>query len=285
MNLKKSVALATATAIVGIAIPNEVDATHSDKTVFIDVGHGGHDNGSTHSVYIEDDINLQIANKVQKELEKERIKVQLSRQKDKYLSLSKRAQMSNMSGADLFLSIHQNGSDNSQANGLETLYMGNNKELANIVQQNLIESTGANNRGAKYSNLQVLRENELPAVLVECGFISNATEGYKLSTQAYQEKLADGIVEGIKEYFELQDGKSGVSNYNSIDNSSYNQSSDLNYKSALNNVNIMSDRDKNSNVIETLPAGTKVKVIDTKFDWHKIEYNGQIGYVSGVYVK
>ena len=50
-------------------------------------------------------------------------------------------------------------------------------------------------------------------------------------------------------------------------------------------VNIMSDRGKNFSIIGTLPQGTKVKVIDTKFDWHKIEYNGRYGYVSGVYVK
>lgn len=54
---------------------------------------------------------------------------------------------------------------------------------------------------------------------------------------------------------------------------------------ALNTVNIMSDRGKNFSIIGTLPQGTKVKVIDTKFDWHKIEYNGRYGYVSGVYVK
>lgn len=272
MTLKKRKIISAIALILisSIAIPNTIYAKGNTKTVFIDVGHGGYDNGSAHNGYVEDNISLQISKEVAKKLGENKIGVKLSREKDKYLSLSKRTEMANKSGADLFVSIHQNASDLKSPNGIETLYMGENKELAKTIQENVVETTNANDRGHKKSNLQVLRDNELPAVLIECGFISNPDEGYKLSTKAYQEKLAEGIVQGIKEYLNLETNIR-------VDKSKY--------KTTLNKVNVMSDRDKNSKIIGTLPKGTRVEVIDSKFDWLKIKYNERIGYVSGVYVK
>ena len=86
----------------------------------------------------------------------------------------------------------------------------------------------------------------------------------------------------IQVYYFNINNKNNVNTSNST-NSTQNDNSKL--ATALNTVNIMSDRGKNFSIIGTLPQGTKVKVIDTKFDWHKIEYNGRYGYVSGVYVK
>lgn len=127
----------------------------------------------------------------------------------------------------------------------------------------------------------MLRDNKKTSILLECGFISNPSEAYKLNTAEYQNKLVDGIVLGVKKYFNINN-KNNVNTSNST-NSTQNDNSKL--ATALNTVNIMSDRGKNFSIIGTLPQGTKVKVIDTKFDWHKIEYNGRYGYVSGVYVK
>lgn len=273
MALKKSIIISALSIalIAGATIHSTVYGNPAVNTVFIDVGHGGRDNGSAHNRYVEDEMNLQISKIVAKKLKKQNINVEISREKDEYLSLSERTEMANKSDADLFVSIHQNASDNADAYGIETMYMGENAELAKTMQQNLISTTNANNRGHKEANLQVLRDNTLPAVLVECGFISNPNEGYKLSTVAYQEKVADGIVNGVMEYL-------GLENKNTAKDSSE-------FRTALNKVNVMSDRDKKSKVLGTLPEGTKVEVIDEKFDWLKIKYNGQIGYVSGVYVK
>ena len=277
MGLNKNIIIsAISLALIAcVAVPNMIYSNTTTHTVFIDVGHGGHDNGSAHNRYVEDEINLQISKMVAKKLENQNIKVEISREKDEYVSLAKRTEMANRSQADLFVSIHQNGSNNKNAHGVETMYMGNNAALAKIMQQSLINSTNANNRGPKKANLQVLRDNTLPAVLVECGFISNINEGYKLSTVAYQEKVANGIVNGILKYLNINNNRTTINT----------SGSSSNYKTALNSVEIMSDRDKNSKVLGTLPKGTKVEVINEKFDWLKIKYNGQIGYVSGVYVK
>ena len=177
---------------------------NTKKSVFIDVGHRGYDNGSYYNDNAEDSLNLNISQLVAKKLEKYNVKVYLNRQDDAFLSLSERTNMANKSKADLFVSIHQNASEDKEPNGIETIYMNNNKEIAEIFQHNLLEITGANDRGVKSSNLQVLRDNELPAILIECGFLSNPTEGYKLSTFEYQDKLSDAIVKSIKEYLNLE---------------------------------------------------------------------------------
>lgn len=258
--------IASASILTTILASNFIISNAASYKVFIDAGHGGKDNGSTHNGYFEDAINLQIAQKLEDKLIDEGIKVEMSRDDDSYISLSKRAIKSNNSDADMFISIHQNASLNKNANGIETYYMGaKNKDLATTIHKSVVNYTNANDRNIKTKNLQVLRDNQKPSILLECGFISNSSEGYKLSTDEYQDKVVDGIVDGIKKYFNI----SGSSKYATV----------------LNTVNIMSNRGKNFKVIGTLPKGTKVKVIDTKFDWHKIEYNGRYGYVSGVYVK
>jgi len=250
--------------------------------VFIDAGHGGKDNGASYKGYLEDTINLQIASKLKNRLVNEGLEVEMSRNDDTYLSLSERTIKSNKSDANIFISIHQNAASSKSANGIETYYLGNrNKKLANAIHNSVINSTNAKDRKVREGNFQVLRDNKKVSILLECGFISNPSEGYKLSTAEYQNKLVDGIVDGVKNYF-------NINNKNTINTSSstnHTQNNSSKFATALNTVNIMSNRGKNFNVIGTLPQGTKVKVIDTKFDWHKIEYNGKYGYVSGVYVK
>ncbi|MGL6108316.1 N-acetylmuramoyl-L-alanine amidase [Romboutsia sp.] len=272
---KKFKSIALVFTMLGIIASSYTQVNASEHKVLIDPGHGGKDNGSSHNFYIEDQINLQIANKLRDALEKEGINVEMTREDDTYLSLSQRAAKSNKSYADIFISIHQNASVNPSANGVETYYMNDsNKELANYIHKNVLEETNAKDRNVRYGNLQVLRDNKKPSILLECGFISNKNEGYRLSTKAYQVKLVNGIAKGIKEYL----------NRNST-NSSVNNQYTLNNAVCLNNVKVMSDRGKSFDVLGTLEKGTKVEVIDTKFDWHKIKYNGRYGYVSSVYVK
>lgn len=261
-------------------------ANASGYKVIVDPGHGGKDNGSAYSGHIEDSINLQIANKVTNKLRAEGIAVEMTREDDTYVSLSKRAIKSNNSDADLFISIHQNASENSNANGVETYYIGNsNKKLAKSIHKNVLANTQAKDRYVRKGNLQVLRDNQKPSILLECGFISNNNEGYKLSTKAYQEKIADGVVEGIKDY--LYSNNSSSQDKNDNKNQHANDDKEVLYgkKTVLNDVNVMSGRGNNFNTIGTLEKGAKVEVIDTKFDWHKIKYKDGYGYVSGVYVK
>lgn len=248
-------------------------ASAQSYTVFIDAGHGGRDNGSSYSDRIEDRINLQIANKVEEKLEKRGIDVITSREEDKYVSLNERTRKSNLSDADVFVSIHQNAAEDTTAKGIETFYYNESDEdLAKEMQNSVLDLTNGHDRGYKKGNLQVLRDNKVPAVLVECGFISSTDEGHKLNTSGYQDSVADGIVEGI-------------TNYLNIDNS-VKPKVDKNTAVVLENgVNIRSGRGSMYNCIGKLSKGETVEVVDTKFDWHKIKYNGGYGYVSNVYVK
>ncbi len=240
--------------------------------VFIDPGHGGRDNGSVYDSYLEDKLNLEIAKKVEVKLKEDGINVIMSREDDTFVSLKERTKASNESKADLFVSIHQNAAEVREASGIETYYRKDNEELAKAIQKNLLESTKGNDRGVRTKNLEVLRDNEIPAVLVECGFISNKSEGYKLNTKEYQEKVADGIVKGIKSYLGINEVKSSKSSIKTA--------------TVLNNgVKVRRGRGLVFNTIGELKAGTKVTIIDTMHDWHKINYGYGYGYVSGVYVK
>ena len=170
--------------------------------VFIDAGHGGRDNGASHNGYVEDVINLQIANKLKNKLINEGLEVEMSRTSDTSLSLSERAAKSNNSDADIFISIHQNASSNPSVNGIETYYLGNrNKALATAVHNSIINSTNANDRSVREANFQVLRENNKVSILLECGFISNPEEETMLNTESYKEKMVDAIYKGILLYF------------------------------------------------------------------------------------
>lgn len=265
-SLKKSI---LSVILAGIFISTSTISNAQGYKVFIDPGHGGRDNGSSHNGYLEDQLNLQIAKKVEAKLKEEGISVEMSRDTDKYVSLSDRNIKANNSGADLFISIHQNAGFTSDASGIETYYLNDNDILAKNLQDSLVDYTNARDRGIKTKNLQVLRDSKIPAVLLECGFISNKTEGYRLSTKDYQEKIADGIVDGIKTYF-------GINN----------NSKTSNIGMALNHgVAVKSDRGSMFETIGYLSAGTKVQIIDTKYDWHKIKYGNSYGYVSAVYVK
>ena len=151
--------------------------------VFIDAGHGGKDNGSSHNGYLEDVLNLQIAQKLKNKLINEGFEVEMSRNNDTYLSLSDRTIKSNNSDANIFISIHQNAASTTSANGIETYYLGDkNKKLANAIHKSIINSTNANDRNVREANFQVLRDNKKTSILLECGFISNPSEAYKLNT-------------------------------------------------------------------------------------------------------
>ena len=122
------------------------------------------------------------------------------------ITLKKRCDIANEADADIFVSIHLNSCDNSKANGIETLrYNKSSKKatvLANEVQRSLIFHTQAMDRGVKERNdLYVLKHTDMPAILIEVGFISNNTEALKLSDdEEYRNKIVTAIAEGIKSY-------------------------------------------------------------------------------------
>lgn len=183
------------------------------STIVVDIGHGGSDKGTINSRYtgsvLEKDINLDIGTKLINKLSAiEGIEVIPTRVDDSFISLRERAEIGNENNADVFISIHCNATSdgNSDVEGIETYYYkedNNSKLLADKVQENMIRSLNKNDRGVKKENYQVLRESENPAILVECGFLTNELEREQLSDDVYQDILVSAIVRGIMEYMDM----------------------------------------------------------------------------------
>ena len=172
------------------------------KLVILDAGHGGKDGGAVNGTKHESVAALAIAKKVGDQLNKKGVSVKFTRTKDKYVSLEERCRISNECGADVFVSIHLNAAENKAAHGVETWRYENvgaeTKALADNVQTELIAATGWRNRGVKTTTtLYVLKHTKAPAVLIECGFISNDGEAKNLFAEKYQNKIAAAIAEGV----------------------------------------------------------------------------------------
>ncbi len=172
--------------------------------VFLDPGHGGGDPGATWYGFAEKVANLDIALRVKSKLEANGFEVAMSRTSDIKRSLDEIVSIANSSGADIFVSIHNNASLSVYSHGTETYWCANgvsgSSQLANLIQSNTISSAGRANRGVKTANFKVIKYTTMPAALIECAFMSNQTENDLLKTDAFREKLAIGIFNGIKEF-------------------------------------------------------------------------------------
>lgn len=175
--------------------------------VIIDPGHGGEDEGCGRNGILEKDINLQLALALQDKLKGRGYEVLLTRAQDCTLSLEERVEIANATNADIFISIHQNAYEGEKASGMETWYSSeasgkDSSRLAKLLHNYLIEETDASDRGLQEDEeLKVIREVKMPACLVETGFLSNKAERELLTDEAYQEKIVEGIAEGIELYF------------------------------------------------------------------------------------
>jgi N-acetylmuramoyl-L-alanine amidase len=206
------------------------------RTIMIDPGHGGEDVGTLgYRGSQEKKFTLDVAVRVEKLLRASGFDTLMTRRRDNYVSLEDRSELANASDADIFVSIHFNSSKpNTQARGIETYCLtpmglastgssirrrlgigsfgaepGNqfdpyNMTLAYYVQLKLLALIPeADDRGIRNARFFVIKATERPSILIESGFLSNSTEEKRILTTAYREKLATGIVEGIKQYASL----------------------------------------------------------------------------------
>lgn len=194
-----------------IKLVKKADQTEEkEKIVVIDAGHGGSDGGAGRDFdgeyKKEKDINLAVAKKTVDILKSNGVKVEMTRTGDTYPTLTERSDFANGLDAAVFVSIHSNSASTEAPNGIEVYYSVQNngddygvtsKELADKVLSALIAHTEANNRKVKTENHVVTRTSQMPAVLVEVGFITNDEEMKNLLDADYQYKLASGIAEGI----------------------------------------------------------------------------------------
>lgn len=175
--------------------------------IFVDAGHGGADEGCAREGIQEKMINLAIAKLVQSKLEDLGYDVVMAREDDTYIAKEERVQAANESQADLYISIHQNSSEATDVQGIEVWYDGtdtnrDSKRFAQLIWQQALRHTGAEIRELRDdAGFHVTGSTTMPACLIETGFLSNADERSKLVTPEYQEKIAEGIVQGIEYYF------------------------------------------------------------------------------------
>lgn len=170
------------------------------KTIVLDPGHGGSDQGassSTPSKSLEKNYTLKTAKELKKLLNKEGAHVKMTRSIDKYVSLDDR----NIKG-DAFISIHNDALDSSNANGVTVYWFKDKQEsLAQTLNSAIQKKSLLTNRGSRQQNYQVLRQTDIPAVLLELGYISNPTDESMINDQLHRQVVEQAIVDGLKQYF------------------------------------------------------------------------------------
>src|SRR5215211_1169868 len=170
-------------------------------TVIVDAGHGGKDSGAYRRYGPpEKMVTLDVAQRLERKLPESQVKTVMTRDSDVFIPLNDRVAMENKQKRAVFVSIHFNDSRKRRTHGFETYYhSGASFDLANGIQQKLMTIPNSANGGVHTANFRVLRLANCPAVLVECGYLSNRSEGNQARDWEYRELLADRIAEAIVE--------------------------------------------------------------------------------------
>ena len=160
--------------------------------IVLDAGHGGKDAGANHGDLYEKDINLAVAKKTKALLSEAGYKVKMTREDDTYAALSDRVAFANRRNAKVFVSIHCNSSEDGSGNGIETFYAEsknwNSEKLAESIQTNIVNATGAKDREVKTADYAVILGTDMSAALVEVGFLTDKNERTLLQNEDYQQR-------------------------------------------------------------------------------------------------
>jgi len=181
----------------------------SKQLIVIDPGHGGFDIGAEVETVKEKALALQTAILVKQYLHDKGYRVILTRSRDVFVSLKKRTAIANDTKSKLFVSIHFNAFKGTDVKGIEIYYYNRgskwrqdaSKKLAQAVLSGLIATTHTASRGIKTGNFHVIRETNMPAILIEGGFLTNQQERNNLKDKKYVEKMARSISDAIDKYF------------------------------------------------------------------------------------
>lgn len=171
-------------------------------TVILDPGHGAHDRGAAIGYVFEKHLALDTARRVEQLLRAQGIKVIMTRSRDVFIPLPDRAAAGNRYRNSIFVSLHYNYSRGGGGSGVEAYYhYSSSYSLAAYIQAYLVQRTRMSNRGVKRASFHVIRNTvRNPAVLIECGFVSNSTERSRMMTGEFRAKIAEGIAAGIVAY-------------------------------------------------------------------------------------
>lgn len=171
--------------------------------VCVDAGHGGDDRGAFSHGYAEDDIALDVALALEGELCALGCRVYMTRRKDRTVSLASRSRHANLHDCDRFVSVHCNAALTAQPSGIETWHFPASRKghnLAESVQQAMASAFPAQaDRGVRAANFAVLRLTNMPAALVELGFITNPRDRRRLTDEHWQQEAARAIARGVVE--------------------------------------------------------------------------------------
>jgi len=188
------------------------------RKIAIDAGHGGNDAGAIGPTGVmEKDVTLKVALELRRLLEAEGAEVIMTRDTDKTVSekgakasdieeLGARCDVGNRAGAEIFISIHADSFTRPEARGTTGYYYGKStsgrgQKLADCIRRNLVEQLGTPSRGTQPCNFYVVKNTDMPATLIELGFISNKDEEKLLDSKEGVQKAAHGILDGIEDYF------------------------------------------------------------------------------------
>ena len=168
-------------------------------TVVIDPGHGGFDPGGIPGQRVPEKImTLDVSLRLKPLLEKAGYKVVLTRKSDVFVPLGERVAMANSYPNSIFVCVHFNSATRSGANGIETyFYSTESAPLAASIHSAVVGGAPSENRGVRRRGYFVLRKTTVPAVLIECGFLTNPTEAQYAQSSDYRQKLAQEIARGI----------------------------------------------------------------------------------------
>jgi N-acetylmuramoyl-L-alanine amidase len=185
----------------GPATTGKKDTSKTFTTVVVDAGHGGKDSGAYRRFGgAEKTATLDVAKRLNQKLRESQLKTVMTRSSDVFIELDERVAIENRQKNSIFVSIHFNDSRRRAIHGFETYYnSAASRTLADRVQGKLMTIPHSLNRGVHFANFRVLRLAVYPAVLVECGFLSNRREGGEARDSEYRELLADRIAEAIVE--------------------------------------------------------------------------------------
>ncbi len=169
-------------------------------TVVIDAGHGGYDRGGIPGQRVsEKDMTLDVAQRLKKVLAANGYRAVMTRDSDVFVPLGTRVAIANSYSNAIFVSIHFNSAKRSGAGGIETyFYDRDSLQLASAIHYFVAGGAPSSNRNVRRRGYFVLRKTRVPAVLVECGFLTNPTEAALAQTASYRQRLAEEIAAGVR---------------------------------------------------------------------------------------
>ncbi len=176
----------------------------------IDPGHGGRDPGAIGPTRVcEKDVTLAISLELDRLLQAAGLETYMTRTDDRTMELITRTALINNMKCDLAISVHINSATRQEANYIATFIQaqgGEAEKLARKVQNELVQAIGWPDGGVRVKNLHMTRETKMPAILCECGFISNPEQERQLRQSEVQKKLAGAIVDGVLAYLGIEKG-------------------------------------------------------------------------------